>query len=195
MVLSLCWELGMMSVSRILAPIPTCMFVWMSTHALIHTFCFRTHNYDVRRYQECPKCIERSEYQTSVRLHVLWVVGKSYNWFPVLSLILLKFCICMSSVSFVCVSILLYVSSFPAAFLFMELDKVTPMLRDLTKDHLRMLDALKASDRDWIAVCPPHIAGKQTSFLKYNFYFSSYLRVLHVKPLSRIFSLCSLSTL
>jgi len=42
----------------------------------------------------------------------------------------------------------------------MELEKVTPLLRDLTQDHLRMLDALKASDRDWIAVCPPHIAGK-----------------------------------
>lgn len=46
------------------------------------------------------------------------------------------------------------------AFLFMEIDKVTPMLRDLTQDHLRMLEALKASDRDWIAVCPPHIAGE-----------------------------------
>ncbi|XP_034239259.1 flavin reductase (NADPH) isoform X2 [Thrips palmi] len=52
------------------------------------------------------------------------------------------------------------VSGCMSSFLFMELDKVTPMLRDLTKDHLRMLDALKASDRDWIAVCPPHIAAE-----------------------------------
>ncbi|XP_034239258.1 flavin reductase (NADPH) isoform X1 [Thrips palmi] len=56
------------------------------------------------------------------------------------------------------------VSGCMSSFLFMELDKVTPMLRDLTKDHLRMLDALKASDRDWIAVCPPHIAGTEISW-------------------------------
>ncbi|XP_026291397.1 flavin reductase (NADPH) isoform X2 [Frankliniella occidentalis] len=52
------------------------------------------------------------------------------------------------------------VSGCMSSFLFMEIEKVTPMLRDLTQDHIRMLDALKASDRDWIAVCPPHIAAE-----------------------------------
>ncbi|KAK3931777.1 Flavin reductase (NADPH) [Frankliniella fusca] len=56
------------------------------------------------------------------------------------------------------------VSGCMSSFLFMDIEKVTPMLRDLTLDHIRMLDALKASDRDWIAVCPPHIAGTEISW-------------------------------
>lgn len=67
-----------------------------------------------------------------------------------------------------CACVLIKITVFSPAFLFMDLDKVTAMLRDLTKDHLRMLDALKASDRDWIAVCPPHIAGKQETWQKFS---------------------------
>lgn len=55
------------------------------------------------------------------------------------------------------------VSGCMSSFLFKQLEEVTPMLRDLTKDHQRMLEALKSSDRDWIAVCPPHIEDKPSS--------------------------------
>ncbi|KAJ1528819.1 hypothetical protein ONE63_007196 [Megalurothrips usitatus] len=56
------------------------------------------------------------------------------------------------------------VSGCMSSFLFKQLEEVTPMLRDLTKDHQRMLEALKSSDRDWIAVCPPHIEGTEISW-------------------------------
>ena len=29
----------------------------------------------------------------------------------------------------------------------------------INEEHKRMLEACKISDRDWIAVCPPHISG------------------------------------
>ena len=47
------------------------------------------------------------------------------------------------------------------AFLFRPMDQVPAVLRALTEDHIRMYELLQASDRDWIAVCPPHIAGKK----------------------------------
>lgn len=35
------------------------------------------------------------------------------------------------------------------------------MFVDLNADHQRMLDTLKSSDLQYIAVLPPHIAGKK----------------------------------
>lgn len=45
-----------------------------------------------------------------------------------------------------------------SSFLFWEKAKVPEKYRPVTEDHERMLDALKASDREWVAVMPPHIA-------------------------------------
>lgn len=47
-----------------------------------------------------------------------------------------------------------------SAFLFYEPDKVPPMFKDLNADHQREFDCLKSSDLNYIAVLPPHIAGK-----------------------------------
>lgn len=47
-----------------------------------------------------------------------------------------------------------------SAFLFYEPDKVPAMFRDINADHQRQYDAVKASGLKYIAVLPPHIAGK-----------------------------------
>ncbi|XP_026480876.1 flavin reductase (NADPH)-like [Ctenocephalides felis] len=47
-----------------------------------------------------------------------------------------------------------------SAFLFYEVDKVPKMFVDLNADHQRMLDTLKSSDLQYIAVLPPHIADE-----------------------------------
>lgn len=46
-----------------------------------------------------------------------------------------------------------------SAFLFLDADKVPPVFKDLNADHQRMYDVLKESDRNYIAVFPPHIAN------------------------------------
>ncbi len=46
------------------------------------------------------------------------------------------------------------------AFLFWDRSKVPEKFIPLTLDHERMLNVLKGSDREWIAVMPPHIEGK-----------------------------------
>ncbi|GAB6030745.1 hypothetical protein CHUAL_007596 [Chamberlinius hualienensis] len=45
-----------------------------------------------------------------------------------------------------------------SGFLFFEPEKLPPKFGDITNEHRRMLAALQESDRDWIGVCPPHIA-------------------------------------
>lgn len=45
-----------------------------------------------------------------------------------------------------------------SSFLFWEREKVPKPYIPVTEDHERMLDALKACDREWVAVLPPHIA-------------------------------------
>lgn len=47
-----------------------------------------------------------------------------------------------------------------SAFLFYEPEKVPKMFVDVNADHQRMYDALKASSLKYVAVFPPHIAGK-----------------------------------
>jgi biliverdin reductase/flavin reductase len=47
-----------------------------------------------------------------------------------------------------------------SAFLFYEPDKVPPMFKDLNADHKRQFDLVKASNLKFIAVLPPHIAGR-----------------------------------
>lgn len=49
-----------------------------------------------------------------------------------------------------------------SAFLFSDVfgDKMPPRFKDLTEEHNRMLDVLKESNLKYIAVFPPHIAGK-----------------------------------
>jgi len=44
-----------------------------------------------------------------------------------------------------------------SSFLFWDRSKVPERLLPLTLDHERMFNVLKNSDREWIAVCPPHI--------------------------------------
>jgi hypothetical protein len=46
------------------------------------------------------------------------------------------------------------------AFLFWDLSKVPEQFIPVTLDHERMLNVLKGSDREWIAVLPPNIEGK-----------------------------------
>jgi len=53
------------------------------------------------------------------------------------------------------------ISACLSGFLFFDKEKLPPRFHDLTDEHGRMLDALKACDRqriNWVAVCPPHIA-------------------------------------
>ncbi|XP_054719578.1 flavin reductase (NADPH)-like [Uloborus diversus] len=47
-----------------------------------------------------------------------------------------------------------------SSFLFWPREKVPKPYVPLTEDHERMLDALKASDREWVAVLPPHISDE-----------------------------------
>jgi biliverdin reductase / flavin reductase len=47
-----------------------------------------------------------------------------------------------------------------SAFLFYAPDKVPPRFNNLNDDHKRMYEVLKQSPLDYIAVYPPHIAGK-----------------------------------
>lgn len=47
-----------------------------------------------------------------------------------------------------------------SAFLFFEPEKVPPMFKDINADHQREFDVLKASGLKYIAVFPPHIAGR-----------------------------------
>lgn len=44
-------------------------------------------------------------------------------------------------------------------FLFYKPEKVPSLFRDVTEDHQRMFDVLKASQLKWIAILPPHISG------------------------------------
>ena len=48
---------------------------------------------------------------------------------------------------------------FVKAFLFWDRNKVPEKFLDLHSDHERMLEVVKASDREWVVVCPPHIEG------------------------------------
>uniref|UniRef100_A0A224YIM2 Biliverdin reductase / flavin reductase n=1 Tax=Rhipicephalus zambeziensis TaxID=60191 RepID=A0A224YIM2_9ACAR len=47
-----------------------------------------------------------------------------------------------------------------SSFLFWERAKVPPKMVPLTEDHERMHEALKACDREWVAIFPPHIADE-----------------------------------
>lgn len=47
-----------------------------------------------------------------------------------------------------------------SAFLFLEKEKVPEMFRDITEEHRREYEAVKESGLKYIAVLPPHIAGK-----------------------------------
>lgn len=53
-----------------------------------------------------------------------------------------------------------------SAFLFYEPEKVPARFHDLNADHQRMLDSLKASGLNWVALLPPHLtdnpSGKYT---------------------------------
>mgnify|MGYP002715763407 FL=1 len=50
-----------------------------------------------------------------------------------------------------------------SAFLFYDLDKVPPVFKDINEEHGRMLDVLKSSNLNYIAVFPPHIADNPKS--------------------------------
>ncbi|CAN8002068.1 unnamed protein product, partial [Ixodes hexagonus] len=47
-----------------------------------------------------------------------------------------------------------------SSFLFWERAKVPKNYVPVTEDHDRMFQALKASDKEWVAVFPPHIADE-----------------------------------
>lgn len=47
-----------------------------------------------------------------------------------------------------------------SSFLFWERAKVPAQFIPLTEDHERMFQALKACDREWVAIFPPHIADE-----------------------------------
>ncbi|XP_067130096.1 flavin reductase (NADPH) [Centruroides vittatus] len=50
-----------------------------------------------------------------------------------------------------------------SAFLFWERSKVPEMYIPVTEDHERMLNVLKASDREWVALFPPHITSEPSN--------------------------------
>ncbi|XP_033324315.1 flavin reductase (NADPH) [Megalopta genalis] len=50
-----------------------------------------------------------------------------------------------------------------SAFLFYKPEAVPAIFKDLNADHQRMFDLLKASEFQWIAVLPPHIADAPSS--------------------------------
>ncbi|XP_078034822.1 flavin reductase (NADPH) [Augochlora pura] len=50
-----------------------------------------------------------------------------------------------------------------SAFLFYKPEAVPAIFKDLNADHQRMFDLLKASELQWIAVLPPHIADAPSS--------------------------------
>lgn len=52
-----------------------------------------------------------------------------------------------------------------AGFLFFERAKVPPPYVPLTEDHERMVEYLKASTAEWIAVYPPQITGMNELFI------------------------------
>lgn len=52
------------------------------------------------------------------------------------------------------------ISACLSGFLFFDQDRLPPRFRDLTDEHERMLLALQCSTRQWVAVCPPHIADE-----------------------------------
>lgn len=52
------------------------------------------------------------------------------------------------------------ISACVSSFLFWERAKVPPKFVPLTEDHERMYEALKACDREWVAIFPPHIADE-----------------------------------
>uniref|UniRef100_A0A6M2DFR1 Putative flavin reductase nadph nasonia vitripennis n=1 Tax=Xenopsylla cheopis TaxID=163159 RepID=A0A6M2DFR1_XENCH len=56
-----------------------------------------------------------------------------------------------------------------SAFLFYEADKVPKMFVDLNADHQRMLDVLKNSGLQYIAVLPPHIAEEPRADYKVEY--------------------------
>lgn len=47
-----------------------------------------------------------------------------------------------------------------SSFLFWERAKVPAQFIPVTEDHERMYEALKACDREWVAIFPPHIADE-----------------------------------
>lgn len=49
-----------------------------------------------------------------------------------------------------------------SAFLFYEEEKVPPVFKDINADHRREYEELKNSGLKYIAVLPPHIAGKES---------------------------------
>lgn len=53
----------------------------------------------------------------------------------------------------------LYNVLFLTAFLFCKPEAVPFLFRDVTAEHQRMFNMIKASNLNWIAVLPPHIAG------------------------------------
>ena len=51
-------------------------------------------------------------------------------------------------------------NNFLAAFNFREKSAVPERFYPILEDHERMLEVLKASDLEWVAVLPPHITGE-----------------------------------
>lgn len=55
--------------------------------------------------------------------------------------------------------VFLQVSLLLSAFLFFKPEAVPAIFRDVTEDHQRMFDIIKASGLKWVAILPPHITG------------------------------------
>lgn len=56
-----------------------------------------------------------------------------------------------------------YISVCLSSFLFWDPDKVPKQFEHLNAEHKRMLDIIKATSLDYIAVMPPHIANEPSS--------------------------------
>ncbi|XP_064484029.1 flavin reductase (NADPH)-like [Ornithodoros turicata] len=52
------------------------------------------------------------------------------------------------------------ISCIISSFLFWERSKVPAQYKDITEDHERMYEVIKASQTEWIAAFPPHIADE-----------------------------------
>jgi hypothetical protein len=54
-----------------------------------------------------------------------------------------------------------------AAFIFYEPEKVPARFHYLNAEHQLMLDSLKASGLNWVALLPPHLTGDSILLCKY----------------------------
>lgn len=67
----------------------------------------------------------------------------------------------------------------PSAFNFREKSAVPERFYHILEDHERMMEALKASDLEWVAVLPPHITGEIICYVVVMTIIRLVLHIMH----------------